>query len=127
MQFGASVWPFQWEPPYEEALRRIARLGFRAVELIAWDRDTLDTYYTPARTAALRALLDGEGLRLSEFVYTEASELRIQGHNPVHFALPGDVPHHVIVAIARFWSLISNRCCHFSRRISVSDRLCSEF
>ena len=35
MQFGASIWPFQWEPPYEEALRRIARLGFRAVELIA--------------------------------------------------------------------------------------------
>ena len=42
MRVGASVWPFQWEPPYEEALRRIARLGFRAVELIAWDRDALD-------------------------------------------------------------------------------------
>ncbi len=70
MQFGASIWPFQWEPPYEQALRRIARLGFHAVELIAWDRETLDTYYTPGRIAALRTLLDGEGLHLSEFVYT---------------------------------------------------------
>ena len=35
MRVGASVWPFQWDPPYEEALSRIARLGFRAVELIA--------------------------------------------------------------------------------------------
>src|SRR5581483_9267117 len=70
MRFGASVWPFQWEPPYEEALRRIAGLGFRAVELIAWDRATLDDYYTPSRIAALRSLLDGEGLVLSEFVST---------------------------------------------------------
>ena len=70
MKFGASVWPFQWEPPYEAALQRIARLGFRAVELISWDRETLETYYTPARIAALRALLDSEGLTLSEFVST---------------------------------------------------------
>ncbi len=70
MRFGASVWPFQWEPPYEDALRRIARLGFRAVELIAWDRATLDDYYTPARVTALRSVLDGEGLALSEFVFT---------------------------------------------------------
>ncbi len=70
MKFGASVWPFQWEPPYETALRRIAGLGFRAVELIAWDREALDSYYTPARIAALRDLLDGEGLLLSEFVST---------------------------------------------------------
>ncbi len=57
----------------------------------------------------------------------EASELRIQGHNPAHFALPSYTPHHLIVAIARFWGLISNKCCHFSRRISVCDPLCSEF
>jgi sugar phosphate isomerase/epimerase len=70
MRFGASVWPFQWEPPYDDALRRIARLGLRAVELIAWDRDALDSYYTLGRIDALRSLLDGEGLILSEFVST---------------------------------------------------------
>lgn len=70
MRLGASIWPFQWEPPYEDALRRIARLGFRAVELIAWDREALDSYYTPQCIAALRSVLDAEGLILSEFVST---------------------------------------------------------
>jgi sugar phosphate isomerase/epimerase len=40
------------------------------VELIAWDRDTLDTHYTPGMIAELRSVLDGEGLVLSEFVST---------------------------------------------------------
>lgn len=70
MQLGASVWPFQWDPPYDAALRRIAGLGFTAVELIAWDRETLDSHYTPGRIAEMRAVLDGEGLTLSEFVST---------------------------------------------------------
>jgi sugar phosphate isomerase/epimerase len=70
MKFGACVWPFQWEPPYEPAIRRIAGLGFRAVELIAWDRQALDDYYTPQRIQALRQLLADEGLELSEFVST---------------------------------------------------------
>lgn len=70
MQFGASVWPFQWDTPYEDALRHIARLGFRSVELIAWNRETLETHYTPQRIASLRSVLDGEGLTLSEFVST---------------------------------------------------------
>lgn len=68
MHFGAAVWPFQWQPPYEDAIRRIAKLGFRSVELIAWDRQALDTYYTPERIAALRRLIADEGLELSEFV-----------------------------------------------------------
>jgi sugar phosphate isomerase/epimerase len=70
MKFGACVWPFQWNPPYDAALRRIAGLGFRAVELIAWDRAALDSYYTPECIAGLRQLLKDEGLELSEFVST---------------------------------------------------------
>jgi sugar phosphate isomerase/epimerase len=70
MKFGACVWPFQWSPPYEDAIRRIAGLGFRAVELIAWDREALDEYYTPQRIQSLRQLLADEGLELSEFVST---------------------------------------------------------
>jgi sugar phosphate isomerase/epimerase len=70
MRFGAAIWPFQWYPPYDDAIRRVARLGFRAVELIAWDRDTLQTYYTPDRSAALRQMIADEGLILSEFVTT---------------------------------------------------------
>jgi sugar phosphate isomerase/epimerase len=70
MQFGVAIWPFQWHPPYEDAIRRVARLVFTQVELIAWDRDTLDTYYTPDRIAALRNLLANEGVTPSEFVAT---------------------------------------------------------
>jgi len=70
MKFGACVWPFQWSPPYEDAIRRIAGLGFRAIELIAWDRQALDEYYTPHRIQSLRRLLADEGLELSEFVST---------------------------------------------------------
>jgi sugar phosphate isomerase/epimerase len=70
MKFGASIWPFQWDPPYDRAIRRIAGLGFRAIELIAWTREVLDTYYTPATIRELKAVLDGEGVELSELVST---------------------------------------------------------
>jgi sugar phosphate isomerase/epimerase len=70
MKFGACVWPFQWEPPYEDTLRRIAQLGFHAVELIAWNREILETYYTPQRIRDLRLLLSDLSLELSEFVST---------------------------------------------------------
>ena len=70
MKFGACVWPFKWDPPYEDTLRRIAGLGFKAVELIAWDLEAFDTYYTPQRIKDLRTLLADLGLELSEFVST---------------------------------------------------------
>jgi sugar phosphate isomerase/epimerase len=70
MRFGASVWPFKWDAPYDDAIRRIARLGFKAVELIAWDRETLSEYYTSRTVKHLRDLIAGEGLLLSEFVST---------------------------------------------------------
>ena len=70
MKFGASIWPFKWDTPYDEGLTRIAGMGFKAVELIAWDRDTLDTYYTPQTIQHLRTMMDDLGLELSEFVST---------------------------------------------------------
>jgi sugar phosphate isomerase/epimerase len=70
MKFGASVWPFHHSPPYDEGIKRIANLGLKAVELIAWDRETLDNYYTPETTKHLRQLMDDLGLEHSEFVST---------------------------------------------------------
>jgi sugar phosphate isomerase/epimerase len=67
---GAPVWPFQWNPPYEDAVRRIAALGYRHVELIAWNAQALEEYYTPQRIRDLRALMGDLGLTLSEFVST---------------------------------------------------------
>jgi sugar phosphate isomerase/epimerase len=70
MKFGASSWPFQWDPPYETAIRRIASLGFKAIELIAWNRDFLKDYYTADTIKKLRGVLKNEGIALSQFVST---------------------------------------------------------
>lgn len=70
MKFGASSWPFQWDPPYETCIKRVASLGFKAIELIAWNKDYLRDYYTDETIAHLRSALDGEGLALSQFVST---------------------------------------------------------
>ena len=75
MRLGAPVWPFKWEPPYEDALRRIAGLGFRAVELNAWNGDILANYYTLGTIKNIRAILDGEGLVLSQFVACQGDDL----------------------------------------------------
>ena len=70
IKFGASIWPWRWEPPYEATLSRIAKAGFKAVELIAWNREALDTYYTPQKIHELHDRIADEGLELSEFVST---------------------------------------------------------
>jgi len=70
IKIGSSIWPWRWEPPYEATLSRIAKAGFKAVELIAWNREALDTYYTPQKIRELRTRIADEGLELSEFVST---------------------------------------------------------
>jgi len=70
MKFGASIWPFKWDTPYEETIPRIAKLGFKAIELIAWDQTILNEYYTPQRIKELRNIVAGEGMEISEFVST---------------------------------------------------------
>ena len=68
MKFGASVWPFRWDPPYDDEVRRIAKLGFKAVELIVWNEEFLE-YYTPKKIQELRDLVASEGLEISQFVH----------------------------------------------------------
>lgn len=70
IKFGAAAWPFQWGPPYEQCIRRIAALGFEATELIAWNERYIDEYYTKDVVARLRTELAQSGLVLSQFVYT---------------------------------------------------------
>jgi len=70
MKFGASSWPFQWDPPYENCIKKVASLGFKAIELIAWNEQYLTEYYTPAKVSELKRCLDGEGIELSQFVST---------------------------------------------------------
>ncbi len=68
MRFGASVWPWKWDEPYDGAIRRIGRAGFRATELIAWDDGSFADYYTDQTVSELRKILDDEGMLLSQFV-----------------------------------------------------------
>lgn len=70
MKFGAASWPFQWDPPYEDAIHRIAKCGFKAIELIGWNKDYLRDHYTSEKIRSLRAKLKSEGLTLSQFIST---------------------------------------------------------
>ena len=70
MKFGASSWPFQWDPPYENVIKRISSLGFKAIELIAWNKNFLEEYYSLSKTRELRKIIEGEGLELSQFVFS---------------------------------------------------------
>jgi sugar phosphate isomerase/epimerase len=66
--FGSPIWTFQWNPPYEEPLRRLAKTGCMGFELTAWSVDML-AYYTPQTIAGLRSIAEGEGLRLTNFFF----------------------------------------------------------
>jgi len=70
LKLGCTVWPLRWKPPYEDAVRRISRLGFNGVELIAWDRKALDEYYTRKKVSELKEILAASNLELTEFVST---------------------------------------------------------
>jgi sugar phosphate isomerase/epimerase len=89
VKIGAAIWPFQWDAPYEEPIRRIASLGFTAIELIIWNEDSFD-YYTPRKVRELRSLLDAEGLELSQVV-----------HTPPHLASPDAADREVSLASFR--------------------------
>ncbi|HUO35360.1 MAG TPA: TIM barrel protein [Candidatus Acidoferrum sp.] len=68
MRFGASVWPWRWDLPYDRTIRRIGDAGFRATELIAWNRAAIEEYYVPSTIAFLRATLAEKNMKLSQFV-----------------------------------------------------------
>ena len=42
MYLGATTWTFSWAPPYDEPIKRIAKLGgFKSVELTIWNEEFL--------------------------------------------------------------------------------------
>lgn len=67
MFFGVPVWPLQWNPPYDGTIRRIADLGFKGVELIAWNKQAFADYYTPQTIAQLKQLVKELGLVIDNF------------------------------------------------------------
>jgi sugar phosphate isomerase/epimerase len=66
MYFAAPVWPLKWDPPYDETIRRIHDLGFRGVEMIAWNRDSFE-YYTRDTIKRLKSLVRDLDMVISNF------------------------------------------------------------
>jgi sugar phosphate isomerase/epimerase len=66
--FGSPIWTFNWNPPYEAPLKRLASAGCKGFELTAWSVDMLG-YYTPATIRGLKEIAEGEGLTLTNFFY----------------------------------------------------------
>ncbi len=66
--FGSPIWTFNWNPPYDVALRRLAATGCKGFELTAWSVDML-SYYSDGTIRELKAIADGEGLLLTNFFY----------------------------------------------------------
>lgn len=62
--FGSTIWTFNWNPPYEAALHRLARTGCKGFELPIWSAETL-AYYSPEKIRELKKLADSEGLTLT--------------------------------------------------------------
>ena len=67
--FGSTIWTFTWNPPFDSALRRLARTGCKGFELTAWSAGMLADHYTPQKIRELKALADSEGLTLTNFFY----------------------------------------------------------
>lgn len=70
MKIGCAVWTFtapNYNPPYEQAIETIGELGFDAVELILWDPEDLEAYWTEKKVDELRKLCESYYLAVSEF------------------------------------------------------------
>lgn len=76
MRIGCAAWVFtapRYNPPYEDAIDAVGRIGFEAIELILYHKEDLDEYWTPERVDAIQRQIDGYGLQLSEFaLYQDA-------------------------------------------------------
>lgn len=67
MYLGATTWTFSWAPPYDEPIKRIAKLGgFKSVELTIWNEEFLKDYYTSKTNKYLRSLAEDNGLRIND-------------------------------------------------------------
>lgn len=80
MKIGACAWSFPsqpgrppYMPPYEDAIDIIGEIGFEAVELILYQEEDLEEYWTPSRVDAIRRQIDGHGLTVPQFaMYQDA-------------------------------------------------------
>lgn len=65
MKLGATSWVFDWAPPYEKAIKSIAELGFKCVELTVWDNNFLKTHYSSGNNKDTRKMIEDLGMECS--------------------------------------------------------------
>lgn len=74
MKLGCGTWAFSsphYQPPYDDAIKIIGDMGFKALEMILFEDGDQYTYYTPEKIKELRASYESYGMTLSEFaIYT---------------------------------------------------------
>ena len=70
IKLGVSGWAISgvYDPPFEEGLEQLGKLGFQGTELIVSSRNMMDEYFTEERCDKLRRQLDSYGMEVSEFV-----------------------------------------------------------
>ena len=54
--------------PFENAICKAAALGYSSIELIVASQEDLEQYYTPQHVNSLRAIIERQGLTVSQFV-----------------------------------------------------------
>ncbi len=96
MYFGTPVWPIEWNAPYENAIKKIADIGFKGVELIGWNGKELREYYTKDTIKNLRTLLSDLGLSMSNFNHTP--EMLCSDDDKVRLACKDDYKRAIEVA-----------------------------
>lgn len=70
MKLGCVSWVHKGtkpSPPFDDGIRAVCQMGFKATSLWASQPKILDEYYTPNTVRGLRELLESSGLKLLEF------------------------------------------------------------
>lgn len=69
IRLGACIWNFNPGPycaPYEDAVRATAKAGFAGAEPIIFSADDIANYYTAAKVAELRRLIEDSGMTTTQ-------------------------------------------------------------
>jgi sugar phosphate isomerase/epimerase len=69
VKLGCASWTFatgRYEPPYDDAVELIGRLGFEGIEFILRDVRDVESYWTPAQVDRIRGRCDHHGLTVTQ-------------------------------------------------------------
>ena len=70
IKLGVSGWAISgnYDPPFEDGIERLGKLGFDGIELIVSSRALMDEYFTKERCEDLLFKIESRGMKVSQFV-----------------------------------------------------------